>query len=89
MVKKYKKAGKKLKADYDKLAKLIPEFMQNEETTKFILFAIAVQCGGNIEISNDTVEIAKKMSVTHELTLLDTEEAISYGIKRREEEPNG
>lgn len=49
------------------------------------MFTIAVQCGGELQISNDSIEASKKLSETHDIDFVEDDQNLTYRVKRRSE----
>lgn len=82
---KYRIKNKKLKREYLTLAGTIEGMLQEQSLTKFLMFTIAVQCGGELQISNDSIEASKKLSETHDIDFVEDDQNLTYRVKRRSE----
>lgn len=86
-VSKYKKLKKKYIKTVEQITVVqgVIDQLQNEQSVaQSLLFVVAVKCGGKIEITNNDMDVAKKMQNEHSLDFKEDGDSISILIKRTE-----
>jgi len=82
--KKLRKKYKKVTENLDIIDEVIHGYLEEQAVAKFLLFAIAVKCGGKLELCNHDIETAKKLEAEHTLDFAEGEDSVIYSIKRLE-----
>lgn len=84
---KYKKLRKKYAKTVEQIGVIqgVIDQLQNEQSvSQSLLFVVAVKCGGKIEITNNDMDVAKKMQNEHTLDFKEDGDSISILVKRTE-----
>lgn len=87
----YEEKYRKLKKKYNKLyasigmvKESINALLEEQNVASFLLFSIAIKCGGKLELTPYDIDVAKKMEAEHTLDFVDNNNVFTYAIKRKE-----
>lgn len=89
--KKIKKKHSRLINKHNKLTtsvglvqEAVKALLDEQAVASFLLFSIAVKCGGRFELTPHDIEVAKKLEQGHTLDFVENAEGFTYAVKRKE-----
>lgn len=78
---------KKSKKQTKILAENIEMLLEDKNALSFLFFSVTIQSGGTLELTRDSVEVAKKLQETHELFMdevQDLNNGVTWKIRRKD-----
>lgn len=82
---KYKKGFKKLNESISLIRPKIQQLIDEQQVAGFLLFSIVCKCGGKLELTEEDINIAKKLESDYVLDMSSEQgQGLIYSIKRKE-----
>lgn len=78
-----KKAHESLKDECSLVVQSVTDIMNERDIIRFLIFCVSVQCGGRLEISEETVKIATDMYKTHDIDIREENKMVIVETKRK------